>query len=64
MRMMDDIMFAKEQDCGLDLVLGGNEDLYYRELFEDSEVFILKSGSDFFDFTNLIVLEGVSEEDY
>lgn len=45
-------------------MLGGNEDLYYRELFEDSDVFILKSGSDFFDFTNLIVLEGVSEEDY
>ena len=65
MRMMDDIRFAKSQEyLSLDVLFAGNENIYYRELFEDSDVFMLKSGSDFHDFTNLIILDGVKQHEY
>lgn len=59
--MMDDINMAKTFNPPvLDLVLGGNEDMYYRELFDESNVYVQKSGTDFKDFTNIVVLDGVS----
>lgn len=63
LRMMDDINMAKTFDQEtVDLVLGGNEDMYYRELFDESNVFVQKSGNDFNDFTNVVVLDGVTAE--
>lgn len=63
LRMMDDINMAKMFGPPmLDVVLGGNEDMYYRELFDESSVFVQKSGTDFQDFTNVVVLDGVSPE--
>jgi len=39
--MMDDINMAKNFDQEtIDLVLGGNENMYYRELFDESNVFV------------------------
>ena len=63
LRMMDDINMAKTFDQEtVDLVLGGNEDMYYRELFDESNVFVQKSGNDFNDFTNVVVLDGITAE--
>ena len=63
MRMMDDINMAKSSNTPvLDLVLGGTDDIYYRELFEESNILLQKSGNDFNYFTNMIILNGVSSE--
>ena len=46
----------------VDMIFGGHDHAYHRELLNN--VFIQKSGSDFEEFTNLIVLFGVEEEGY
>ena len=46
----------------VDMIFGGHDHAYHRELLNN--VFIQKSGSDFEEFTNLIVLFGVKEKDY
>jgi len=65
-RVPDDLKMARENSCPetLDMVFGGHDHHYFRTLAEETDVFVQKSGSDFEDFTNLIVLFDVKEEDY
>lgn len=65
MRVPDDIKMARMCPEGtLDMIFGGHDHTYYRELNDDNDVFIQKSGTDFEDFSNVIVLFGVKQEDY
>lgn len=45
----------------IDLILGGHDHVYYSEMVND--VFMLKSGTDFEDFSDLKVMMNVSEEE-
>lgn len=47
----------------MDLIFGGHEHEYLIHFEESSDVFLTKSGSDFYDFTNFIMYEGVKEDD-
>ena len=56
---------ARECSYGsLDMIFGGHDHTYFRELSEDTEVFIQKSGTDFEEFSNVIALFDVSEMNY
>ena len=47
----------------LDLIFGGHDHKYLIHFEESSHVFLTKSGSDFYDFTNFVMYEGVKEDD-
>lgn len=47
----------------LDLIFGGHDHKYFIHFEESSSVFLTKSGYDFFDFTNFVMYEGVTEDD-
>ena len=47
----------------LDLIFGGHDHKYLIHFEESSSVFLTKSGHDFFDFTNVVMYEGVIEDD-
>lgn len=65
MRVPDDIKMARDCQRGtLNMIFGGHDHTYYRELCEETEVFIQKSGTDFEGFSNVITLFNVSQEDY
>lgn len=46
----------------VDMIFGGHDHTYFRELNEDTGVYVIKSGSDFEDFSNIIALFGVTPE--
>ena len=52
----DQNMAAKNDDKVVDLIFGGHDHGYARELNEETGVFIQKSGTDFECFTNLTIL--------
>lgn len=65
MRVPDDIKMARECKRGiLDMIFGGHDHIYYRELSDETDVFIQKSGTDFEDFSNVIALFDVNKQDY
>ena len=65
MRVPDDIKMARECEVGtLDMIFGGHDHSYFRQLNEETNVFITKSGTDFECFTNLTVLFDVEEKDF
>lgn len=65
MRVPDDIKMARECKRGtLDMIFGGHDHVYYRELSDETDVFIQKSGTDFEDFSNVIALFDVNQNDY
>ena len=43
----------------VDIILGGHDHCYYSDLNEETGVYILKSGTDFEVFSNMVVLFGV-----
>ena len=43
----------------VDMIFGGHDHIYMAELNKDTNVFLLKSGTDFECFSNLTVLFGV-----
>lgn len=65
-RVPDDKKMAAENKSPeiVDMIFGGHDHTYFRELNQDTGVFIQKSGSDFEDFSNLVVLFGVEEQNY
>ena len=48
----------------LDMIFGGHDHKYFRQLNEETGVYIQKSGTDFECFTNLTVIFGVEEDAY
>jgi 5'-nucleotidase len=62
MRIPFDRELAKEAKH-IDLVLGGHDHLYAAEMDEDSGVFLVKSGSDFEDFSNITLDFCLSREE-
>ena len=46
----------------VDIILGGHDHIYHREVLEETGVFIVKSGTDFEVFSNVKVEMGVTEE--
>jgi 5'-nucleotidase len=53
---------AASNTC-VDMVFGGHDHCYYSALNPSTDVFVLKSGTDFECFTNLTVLFGVEKYD-
>ena len=58
MRIPQDKDMAEKNSC-VDFVFGGHDHCYYTDLEKKTDAFVLKSGTDFECFTNLIVLFGV-----
>lgn len=65
-RVPDDLKMAKENKSPdvVDMVFGGHDHTYFRELVQETGVYVIKSGSDFEDFSNVVVLFDVSAEDH
>ena len=61
LRILNERILGKEVS-GIDLMLGGHDHLFHIEMLGD-EVFFLKSGTDFEDFSDLIVYLNPSEEE-
>ena len=61
MRTPNDRLFS-ENVPGIDLCLGGHDHLYLTELCERTGVVIIKSGTDFEEFSDIAVEFGVSKE--
>ena len=62
MRIPQDKDMAAKNTC-VDLVFGGHDHCYYTDLNPSTDVFVLKSGTDFECFSNLTILFGVDEYD-
>ena len=60
----DNDMAAKNSSEVVDLILGGHDHCYYSELNEETGVYVLKSGTDFEVFTNMLVLFEVEPDDF
>jgi hypothetical protein len=60
MRIPQDKDMAEKNSC-VDFVFGGHDHCYYTDLEKKTDAFVLKSGTDFECFTNLIVLFGVEQ---
>jgi len=58
MRIPQDKDMAEQNTC-VDMIFGGHDHCYYSALNPSTDVFVLKSGTDFECFTNLTVLFGV-----
>ena len=64
MRAPDDIKMAKDNKAPdvVDMIFGGHDHTYMRELNQETGVYLVKSGSDFEDFSSVIALFGVTAE--
>ena len=64
MRVPDDrLMGSSHSHEVVDLIFGGHDHVYLSELNKDTNVFLLKSGTDFECFSNLTILFEVERED-
>ena len=64
MRVPDDrLMGSSHSHEVVDLIFGGHDHIYVSELNKNTNVFILKSGTDFECFSNLTILFEVEQED-
>ena len=64
MRVPDDrLMGSSHSHEVVDLIFGGHDHIYVSELNKNTNVFILKSGTDFECFTNLTILFDVEQGD-
>ena len=64
MRVPDDRLMASSHTHEVvDLIFGGHDHVYLSELNKDTNVFLLKSGTDFECFSNLTILFDVAQED-
>ena len=65
MRKPEDDDMAAKNPCPsvLDMILGGHDHSYVRELNPETHVYTLKSGCDFESFSNLTVLFGVADDE-
>ena len=57
-------MASKNKSDHVDMIFGGHDHCYHRELNASTNVFLQKSGTDFECFTNLIMLTGVNEDEF
>ena len=65
MRAPEDMDMASKNSTEIvDMIFGGHDHSYISELNKDTNVYILKSGTDFEVFSNLTVLFGVEQADY
>jgi len=60
MRIPQDKDMAEKNSC-VDFIFGGHDHCYYTDLNQNTNAFVLKSGTDFEVFSNLTVLFGVDE---
>ena len=64
MRKNEDLdMASKNSSDVVDLIFGGHDHTYFTDLNQETNVYTLKSGTDFECFTNLIVLFGVENDE-
>ena len=63
MRVPNDRILA-EQVAEIDFVLGGHDHGYVREVGQSNGVFVVKSGTDFEDFSDINLLMNATQEDY
>jgi len=64
MRKNEDMdMATKNSSEVVDMIFGGHDHCYFTHLVEETDVFVLKSGTDFECFSNLTVLFDVENDD-
>ncbi len=61
MKVHNELILAKEVP-EVDIILGGHDHIYHREVLEEGGVLIVKSGSDFEYFSDIKVMLNVSED--
>lgn len=61
MKVHNEIILAKEVP-EVDIIVGGHDHIYNREVEEESGVLIVKSGTDFEVFSDIKCMLGVTEE--
>ena len=65
MRLPEDTDMANENTSEVvDMIFGGHDHCYHSDLNPETGVYVLKSGTDFEVFTNMLVLFGVEEADF
>lgn len=61
MKVHNELILAKKVP-EIDIIMGGHDHIYYRDVVEETGVLIVKSGSDFETFSDIKVFMNVSED--